>query len=198
MNKNLGCIGLLLILGISFLSAALPSALATQTNPIFNIVPSGTSNSTGLTQLPTVGVGSTFSIDIRLDNIDQVTQGINGISYTVTYDPAVLSLTYQGEVKGPIWSSVSDFVTAIVTKDAVVGSLTEHDVIANLDDLHAAVYSSGVVRTLTFMVLSVGESNIDLQPSDAGVAYLASPDGYGGSVDVVADHSDAVYGQPAT
>ena len=56
----------------------------------------------------------------------------------------------------------------------------------------------GVARTLTFKVLTSGESNLNLSPSDTGVAYMKYPDGRGGnSHDVTPVTTDQCNIQPS-
>ena len=187
-TKGIIALALALFMVVPLLFVAVPGTIAAG-NPAISAVKGGTMD---VTQLPGVAVGNTFTVDVRVDNIAGVTGGINGLSYTVTFDPTVLSLTNIG-TKGPFWGSYAGDVTDIVTQGT--GSITESAIIINLSDYAENVNAAGVVRTLTFTVLSTGQSNINVNPSDAGVAYLTSPDGFGGSNDVVADHVNAVYNQ---
>ena len=61
----------------------LPSVQASG-NPTLSVVKSGTTN---VTTIPAGIVGSTFSVDVRVDNIGDVSPGINGLSYSLSYDP---------------------------------------------------------------------------------------------------------------
>jgi hypothetical protein len=73
------------------------------------------------------------------------------------------------------------------------GLLIIGDIILNTSDFAACATGSGVLTTLTFEVKAAGQSNISLQPSDAGVAYLTYPDSQGNSHDIIATTKNAAY-----
>ena len=186
-HKTLLCLILIIFVGLSIFS--MKSLLIKADNqPVLSAVLSGTTSNT---VIPAATIGSTISVDIRVDNIGGVTQGINALSYKVTYDTAVLSLTNQG-TKGPFWGSAVNDLTDIVTTGT--GNFVESAIILNLGNFSESTTINGVVRTLTFTVLSAGQSNINIEPSDSGIAYLTYPDGSGGSIDVTANAVNAIYG----
>ena len=154
----------------------------------------GTNN---VSKLPLIAVGSTFKLLYEIDNTESISQGISAYSYGLVWDPAVLNLTKVNDRtsfllagEGPDGS-----ITHIVTGPGNnSGKITVNDVILNFINASASASGSGVLSTITFQVLAVGQSNINLQPSDVGVAYLDYPNGMGDSLDVSATAISAIYG----
>ncbi len=196
-HKTLLCILLVILIGISGFSMTfhLISADAS-TTPILSVVPTGDPGATvNSTQIPAVAVGSTFTVDIRIDNIGSVTPGINGLSYNLTYNPSVLKISADHSKQASFWGATSSDVASIITQ--IPGILTESALIVPSGAPNEATNTPGVATQITFTVLAAGQSNISFAPSDVGVAYLCYPDSAGNSHDVVANTVDALYGSSA-
>jgi hypothetical protein len=190
---------------IAVLAAALlivmPMLLATATvvraggnAPVLSVVLSGTTTAL----IPAQPVGTTFSVDVRVDNTGSVSPGINSYSYGLTWNPAVLSVSNVNDAfSGSFLNSGANSGTVQGLGDLpannTIGLLIIGDVILNLANPGAAATGSGVLTTVTFTVQAAGQSNINLQPSDVGVAYLSYPDNQGNSHDVTATTVNAQY-----
>jgi hypothetical protein len=197
MNKKVISIVILLILSLSVLSVAihLTSVKAQGTTPIVSVVPDGVPGATTTTLIAGLSVGSTFTVDIRVDDIASVTQGINGLSYSLTYNPTVLQLTARSTKDPSFWGATASDVTSIAINAS--GTFTESAIIVPSGAPDESTNTAGVATKITFKVLTTGTSNLNLQPSDVGVAYLTYPDSAGNSHDVVASTENAIYNQIA-
>jgi hypothetical protein len=195
MNKKIISMAFLLILAISVLSMASHLISADTTTPVLSVVPTGAPGATtNSTLIPAAAVGSTFTVDIRVDNIGSVTSGINGLSYSLTYDPTVLVISAWHLKQVSFWgTTAAGDLTAIPTNKS--GVFTESSIIVPSGAPNEAANTPGVASQITFKVLSSGQSNLNFQPSDVGVAYLTYPDTLGNSHDVVATTINAVYNQ---
>jgi hypothetical protein len=193
-HKTSICSLLVVIVVISVFSMTLNLISADASTPVISVVPTGAPGGTAnSTQIPAVAVGSTFTVDIRIDNIGSVTPGINGLSYSLTYDPTVLVITAWQLKQVSFWgSTASNDLTAIPINKT--GIFTESSIILPSGAPNEATNTPGVASQITFKVLSSGQSNINFQPSDVGVAYLTYPDSAGNSHDVVANPVNAIYG----
>jgi len=162
--------------------------------PVLSVVLSGTTT----TLIPAQSVGTTFNVDIRVDNTGSVSPGINSYSYGLTWNPAVLNVTNVNDAfSGSFLNSGANQGTVQslgdLPPDNTNGLLIIGDIILNTAKPAAAATGSGVLTTVTFTVLAAGQSNINLRPSDVGVAYLSYPDNQGNSHDVVATTVNAQY-----
>src|SRR5208337_135358 len=103
-TKHIVALALTLFMVSSMLLACAHAAYpATGTPPYLDIVATGGAASTSTTNIPLAAVGTQFSIDVRVDNYADVniggtTNGISGASYTVNWNPAVL--TYVSSTDG--------------------------------------------------------------------------------------------------
>ena len=88
-HRNLVCLVLIIVIVVSALSMAF-SFINADTTPVLSVVQSGTNN---VSTLPLIAVGSTFNVNIRVDNTESISQGISAYSYGLVWDPAVLNLT---------------------------------------------------------------------------------------------------------
>ncbi len=88
------------------LMAAMPYVKA-DTTPIISVVPIGAAGATGTTMISGVAVGSTFTVDIRVDNIGAVSPGINGLSYSLTYNAAVLKISCLSTKQTSFWGDAA-------------------------------------------------------------------------------------------
>ncbi len=186
-RRNLICLLFVFTIGVSVFSLTL-SFINADTAPVLSVVLSGTSINT---TIPAQSVGSTFSVDVRVDNTASVTEGINSVSYALTWDPSVLSCTNVVD-PGPFLGSKAEALGSL-PPDNTNGKLIIGDIILNPANNSASATGSGVLNTITFTVLSTGQSPLNLQPSDVGVAYLTYPDSSGNSHDVAASVVDAMY-----
>jgi hypothetical protein len=191
-TKSVIALALALFMVMPMLFAALP-VKADSSNPLLSVVLSGTT--THVTSLPAVAVGQSFNVDVYLSNTGSVVPGINAYSYGVTFDPTVLSVTNtaDGTYLGSKGQALGDLPPDNVNGVVVFGS-------SIVDTAHPDAHANGngVIGTITFTVLKVAQSNLNLQPSDTGVAYLSYPDSSGTSHDVVADISNTIYNQMFT
>ena len=194
-HKTLFSIALILVIAISVFSVTI-HFIDAQTTPILSVVLSGT---TGSSTVPSQGEGTTFNVDVRVDGIQATTNGINGYTYKVSWDPTVLALENINDPAAFLGSSsYSKYVTSIDINNTNSYILV-NDIILDTSKATAGVSaSSGVLSTLTFAVLSSGGSSITLAPSGSGVAYLSTPDNSGNSQDVQATAVSATYGSPVS
>ncbi len=188
------CILLLLAIGLSVIFMTLnPTIAGSGTMPILSVVPDGVAGGTSnSTQIPAVVVGSTFTVDVRVDNTGSVKPGISGLTYNLTFDPTVLKLTAFKVKQTSFWGSAASDITDPLVQGN--GSFIENAIIINAGNPGEATTNSGVATTLTFQVLSTGKTNIALKPSDVGIAYMDYPDNAGNSYNVAASIVNAVYG----
>jgi len=194
-TKLIPALALAFLVVMPLLLATMPIVKASGNTPVLSVVLSGT---TSTTLIPAKSVGSTFSVDVRVDNTSGVSPGINSYSYGLTWNPAVLNVTNVNDAfNGSFLNSGANYGTVESLGDLPVnnteGLLIIGDIILNTSDFAACATGSGVLTTVTFEVKAAGESNINLQPSDAGVAYLTYPDSQGNSHDIVANTVNAVY-----
>jgi hypothetical protein len=195
-TKLVPALALAFLIVVPMFLATLPFVKASKgTTPVLSVVFSGT---TSTTLIPAQSVGSTFSIDIRVDNTSSVSPGINSYSYGLIWNPAVLNVTNVNDAfSGSFLNSGANQGTVESLGDLPAnnteGLLVIGDIILNTSDFAACATGSGVLTTVTFDVKAAGQSNINLQPSDAGVAYLTFPDSQGNSHDVAATTINAAY-----
>jgi hypothetical protein len=164
------------------------------TTPVLSVVPTGAPGATvNSTQITAIAVGSTFTVNIRVDNIGSVSAGIDGLSYNLTYDPTVLKVSSYHSKQASFWGSDSSDVTSVITQHTP-GIFTEGSIIVPSGAPNEATNTPGVATQITFTVLTIGESNLTFEPSDVGIAYLDYPNSAGVSLNVVANTVNALYG----
>lgn len=183
-------LALALFMVVQVLFVALPGAKAAG-NPIISVVPTGAAGATGTTMISGLSVGSTFVVDVRIDNIGGVSPGINGLSYSLTYNAAVLKISAYSLKQTSFWGDSAADVTAIPSNKT--GIFTEVAIIVPSGAPDESANTPGVASKITFTVIGSGQSNINFQPSDTGIAYLSYPDSSGTSHDVVATPENAIY-----
>ncbi len=171
-TKPIAALALTLLMVMPLLFAAV-SVVRADNTPVISVVLSGT---TSTTTIPQVAVGSTFNVDVRIDNTQAITEGISGDSYNLTWDPTVLECTNYVDPGPYLTTGASQGHVLSVTSapDNVNGVFTVGDDIDNQANASASSYGSGVLSTLTFQVLKFGQSDLNLEPSDVGVTYLAT------------------------
>jgi hypothetical protein len=161
------------------------------TGPVLSVVLSGT---TKTYSIPTQSVGSTFKVDVRADDLSTVTPGVDSVSYTLTWDPTVL--TYVSKTDNtwlPSQSNLGD-----LTYNIANGTVTIGQIAFDLANASACTTTSSVTVTFTFQVASAGSCVLGLEPSASGVSYFKCPNGKGGSASVTeANTVNATYGSPA-
>ncbi|HVP17224.1 MAG TPA: cohesin domain-containing protein [candidate division Zixibacteria bacterium] len=194
-TKPIVALAVAILIVMPMLLATMTIVKADNNTPVLSVVLSGT---TTTTLIPAHSVGTTFSADVRVDNTSSVSPGINGYSYGLTWNPAVLSVTNVNDAfSGSFLNSGANQGTVQslgdLPQDNSNGLLIIGDIILNTAKPAAAATGSGVLTTVTFTVLAAGQSNINLRPSDVGVAYLSYPDNQGNSHDVVATTVNAQY-----
>jgi hypothetical protein len=148
--------------------------------PILSIVPTGDSGAAaGSTAIiPAQAVGSTFSVDVRVDNYASVNiggtnNGVSGASYMVTWNSTVLKyVSYQDGSWLPDQSNTGDLTTNVTIGQLLIGQIAFNtaNAMATADSA-----SGSVSATIKFQVLSTGSTLIALEPQP-GVAYLLAPE----------------------
>jgi hypothetical protein len=183
--KRKPLIGLALILVLTFSFCLLAThSIDAQAAPIISIVPSGSPGATSTTDIAQVAVGSTFSVDVRVDDYANVIQpgstvyGVDGVSYEIFWNPVVLKLKSCTD-----GSWLPDQLDTDITSFASNGNLTIGQIAADTSNAWATnnAASGAVSSTLVFQVLTTGSSAITLAPQK-GVAYLAAPQATGGLI----------------
>ncbi len=175
-RKNLVGLALVCIV-VASVFALTTRFIDAQTAPVLSIVPTGASGASGTTIISSQAVGTTFSVDVRLDNYASVNvgganNGVSEISYLVHWDPAVLTETNL--VHNSWLPDQSKMGTLPV--DNTNGYQTVGQICFGSDSQETADSSTGSVSTtLTFKVLSAGTTALTLAPSDVGVPYLSAP-----------------------
>ncbi len=192
--RNFFCFVLILILAVSFFSLSMSFTHAVSSGPVLSVVLSGTINDS---TLPTVAVGSTFSVDVRIDNTGSVNPGINSISFTLTWNPAVLQCINAAD--GTFLPNQSN--SGDRSPDNNVGNVTYGLSVldaSNPMDCEPGG-STGVVATVTFQVLESAQSGLNIVPSSQNVVYLTYPNGSGNSLNVTNTQIvDALFNQMLT
>jgi hypothetical protein len=194
-TKLIPALALAFLMIVPMFLATMPIVKASGNTPVLSVVLSGT---TSTRLIPAQSAGSTFSVDVRVDNTSGVSPGINSYSYGLNWNPAVLNVTNVNDAfSGSFLNSGANLGTVESLGDLPAnntkGLLIIGDIILNTSYFGACATGSGVLTTVTFEVKAAGESNINLQPSDAGVAYLTYPDSQGNSYDVIATTKNAAY-----
>jgi hypothetical protein len=148
-----------------------------QTNPIISIVPTGQSGATGTTVISTQGVGTTFSVDVRVDdystvNIGGSKNGVSSASYMITWDPTVLGFVSNND---PGW--LPDEMDTDIATGTANGQLIINQIAFDTATKQAVASNAAgsVSTTIEFTVLSSGSTAISIQPSSTGVPFLEAP-----------------------
>ena len=184
-HKKLISLALIFMFALSVFAVMthLINAATTQNAPIISIVPTGDPGATSITILPTVAVGATFSVDVRIDdysgvNIGGTNNGINGASYVVTWNIASLEFVSYTDVVTWLPSQFNVDITA----DTANGELTIGQSAFGSSAEDTADNSAGSVSaTIEFQVVSntVG-TTIGLEQQGTNVPYLTAPETVGG------------------
>jgi Cohesin domain len=180
MKRNsLICLALTLIIVISALSVT-AHFISAAIVPVLSIVTTGASGAVAgtTTNIPMQGVGTTFQVDVRIDNYASVNiggtnNGVSAASYMITWDPAVLQYVSKVDASWlPSQNNAGD-----LSNKVTLGQLTIGQVAFDTSDAMATASSaSGSVSvTITFKVLTAGGSSIALS-QQPGVEYLSAPE----------------------
>jgi hypothetical protein len=186
----------IIVLGLlltSFL-ATLSVINGQNSSPVLSIVQSGTTKVKTLSPEP---ISSTFSVDIRIDNTGSISPGINSVSFTLSWNPTVLRCISAAD--GTCLPDQSN--TGDIAPNNNAGNVTFGLKVLDLSNpLDCALSGgSGVMATLTFEILTLGQSNLTLSPSGPNAAYLTYPNANGTSTSVTnAQTINALYGQAYT
>ena len=179
--KHIVALALTLFMVSSMLLACAHAAYpATGTPPYLDIVGTGGAASTSTTNIPLAAVGTQFSIDVRVDNYADVnlgstgaSNGISGVSYDVTWNPAVLTYVSYSEVNWlPSQSNAGDLQNQVAS-----GKITFGQIAFSTSNPFAVASSAtgSVSATITFQVAAAGTSALTLTPQGAGVPYIVAP-----------------------
>lgn len=189
-HKALITFTLVILVVLSVFSLAIGSIDASSA-PVLSVVLSGT---TSTNIIPAQAVGTTFKVDVRVDNVASVSAGVNGISYNLTWDPTVLECTAQ---KDNSWLPSQQAIGDIPANNSI-GLVIIGQIAFNSKNASASTIIPSVSATFTFQVLSSGSCAIGLGLSSIGVPFLYYPNGNGGSSPVVGTTTvNATYGVSA-
>ncbi|HMK95603.1 MAG TPA: hypothetical protein VK536_09430 [Candidatus Limnocylindrales bacterium] len=154
---------------------------ASGTPPYLDVVPTGhAANTSGSNYtLPVYAVGTTFSVDVRIDNYADVNvggpnNGISGASYVVYWPSSVLK--FDNYTDGAYLTDQSNAGDIPPTSSAV-GSLTIGQIA--FDTSNAQVTNDNAAGTVScsinFTVTAPGSYNINVDAQGAGVPLLIAP-----------------------
>lgn len=190
-HKSLICLTLTFLIAFSVFSVT-TLFINAATAPVLSVVLSGTLNTYSI---PARGVGSTFKVDVRVDDVSSVTLGINSASYSLTWNPAVLTCTSKTDNTWlPSQSNLGD-----LPLNGTSGVDTIGQIAFSLTNASASTTTPSVSATFTFQVVSTGSSVIGLEPSSIGVAYLDYPNNEGVTTAVIGTTTvNATYGSSST
>ncbi len=178
-HKSMICLVLTFLIAFSLFSVTTHFINAASV-AVLSIVPTGQAGATAgtITNIPAQAVGTTFSVDVRVDNYASVNiggkdNGVSGASYEVFWNPAVLE--YISKTPDVSWlpdqSSSGDILNYVAYGNLTIGQIAFN----TANPFTTADSSTGSVSaTIKFQVLSSGSSPITLQPQK-GVAYLVAP-----------------------
>lgn len=174
-RKNWICFLLIFLIGLSAFAFTTHSSSASAA-PILSAVLSGTTNQYNIPQQAT---GTTFQVDVRVDNVASVSAGINGISYNLTWNPAILECTAQKDNNKylPDEQDLGD-----IAADNTLGLVIIGQVSVDTSNSSASTLKSGVSATFTFQVLSSGSCTIGIEQTGPKIAYLTYPSGSGANL----------------
>jgi len=170
--KKVFCTLFVIILGLSVFFTIVPLINAASTAPELSIVQDGTTS--GI--IPTMAVGSTFKVDVYLNNTSSVTPGINCISLTVAWNQSIINCTAMNDgTYLPDQANLGDLGPYYSGQMAGTCTFGLNCFDPSNPQLAAPNGASGIVGTLTFQVLSSGSSNITIEPQGLNVPYLDYP-----------------------
>ena len=188
-NKRAAALILVVLMVTAILFTAVNMTKASTSGTI-SLVYSGTANQTTISGQ---NLGSKFNVDVRADNIPSTANGINGYTYMVTWDPTVLALENINDPGSYIGTSIYNRYVTSIDLNSTSNALIVNGIIIDTSNSNAGVVSSsGILSTLTFIVISAGRSNLNLEPSSSGSAYLVTPVA-GQSQDVLMNAISALY-----
>ena len=180
-TKSILALVLALLMVMPILMAAVPvKADESGTPPVLSIVPTGAAGSLVTSYIPGSAIGSQFTVDIRLDNISQVSGGINGATYGVTWNPLVLQLDPVNQpVDGACWGAKTLIASTSVSSSNYDFNQIINDASNSVlgDGIHGRTASTTgyVVGQITFDVIGSGQANIAFDQSGTDLLYIASP-----------------------
>ena len=195
--KSVIAIALALFMVMPMLFAALPVTKAIGTAPVLSVVQDGTTS--GL--IPSMPIGSSFTVDIYINNTQNVSPTINAISVALSFNAAVLQCTSttDGTLAGgaylPHQQALGDLAPDNINGLCVWGLICLY---TPQPQAGAAPGSSGVVATATFQVIAGGSSNLAIAPTGAGIAYLDSPNPAGQSIPIIGTTTTNAQYNPVT
>jgi hypothetical protein len=192
-TKSLIALALALFMVVPMLFAAAPMAKALTQNlgpATISVVPTGGAGGTAgaYNNIAAQAVGTQFTVDVRIDNYANIVAftdpsepaGIDGASYNVNWNPAVLQyVSYTDGSWLPGQNSAGDLQTKVST-----GQITFGQVAFSTSNPYAVATSAtgSVSGQITFKVLTTGSSFITLSQTSPTVQYLAVPESVGGVV----------------
>jgi hypothetical protein len=176
-HKSLICLTFVFIVVFSVFSVT--TRLINAVNaPVLSVVLSGSMNTYSI---PAQAVGSTFKVDVCVDDLSSVIPGVNSVSYSLTWDPTVLwCISKTDNTWLPSQSNMGD-----LPFNNTSGIVTIGQVAFDISNAEACTTVSNVSATFAFKVVSAGSCIIGLQPSVMGVPYLSYPDSQGKSHAVI-------------
>ena len=167
-HKRLTCLILAFIIVFSVCSVTTRFIKAANP-PVLSVVLSGTTNTYSI---PAEATGSTFKVDVRVDDISGVSPGVNSASYSLTWNPTVLNCIKEADNSWlPSQSDLGDLPLGTASGVATIGQIS-----FDSSNPLACTTTPNVSATFTFQVISAGSCVIGLEPSSNGVPYLTYPD----------------------
>jgi len=174
-TKPLAALVLALLMVVPMLFVAIPTATvkAQVTAPTIYAVLDNSGVATTNSLIPATAVGNSFTVDIYINNTQNVSPGINAVSLMVTWTPAVLTCTNM--VDGSYLNSDGK-MQALGDLGPNTGSATFGQIIINTKNPNDyTTNTAGIIGQLTFQVVGTGSTFISIVPSAAGIAYLDYP-----------------------
>ena len=179
-SKPIICLALAFLVVFSVFSVTAHFINAAST-PVLSVVPRGAKGAAAgtTTVIPSQPVGSTFSVDVRVDNYASVNlggtnNGVSGASYVVTWNATIIKfVSYTDGFWLPDQNNAADSTVNVTTGQLTIGQIA-FDLSSNMATADNA--SGSVSSTITFQALSAGSTIIGLEPQSSGVAYLYAPE----------------------
>ena len=138
--------------------------------PQLSVVLSGTQSTSAI---PTQPIGSTFSVDVRAENLMGIKPGVCAIGYELIWNPSVLSFTSYSDNN---WLPDQMNLDIISSQWISIGTAIISQIAFDTNSAWACTtFSGSVTATFTFRVISGGSSSINLQTQEGLTGFVAYP-----------------------
>ncbi len=160
--------------------------------PQLSVVLSGTQSTSAI---PTQPIGSTFSVDVRAENLTGIKPGVCAIGYELIWNPSVLSFTSYSDNN---WLPDQMNLDIISSQWISIGTAIISQIAFDTNSAWACTTVNGSVSaTFRFRVISGGSSSIDLR-EEGTTGYIDYPaltlTGVVTGINIAANTSNAIYG----